>query len=135
VTTIGGGTFNNCRKLVSVNIPDGLSAIADGVFECCVSLASITIPSSVTSIGRWAFVCCQSLTTVEIPSSVTKIGFRAFEACRGLTSVIVRPVTPPAGDDRIFESTTCLICVPSESVEAYKAAKYWSAYSDRIVEI
>ena len=95
----------------------------------------MTIGAGVTSIGRWAFICCVSLTTIAIPEGVSEIGLRAFEQCKGLTSIIVNATTPPRGAGRMFEETDCPIYVPPGSVDAYKAAEYWSEYASRIVPI
>ncbi len=76
VTTIGGRAFYHCSTLISITIPNGITAIDSdpevsyvtglagyyGAFEGCSSLISITVPNSVTSIGNDAFYGCSSLT-------------------------------------------------------------------------
>ena len=66
---------------------------------------------------------------------ITKIGESAFERCSSLISVYCKAVTPPAGDFCMFNSNASgrKIYVPTESVEAYKSASYWSDYADAIV--
>ena len=77
-----------------------------------------------------------SLTSVTIPSGVTSIGVAAFNGCRGLTSVTVNATTPPTLGKYVFTSTNNYpIYVPSESVNAYKAATNWSTYASRIQAI
>lgn len=79
---------------------------------------------------------CTNLTSVTIPSSVTSIGHNAFRSCSALTSVTVEATTPPRLGLNVFESTNnAPIYVPAESVDAYKAATYWSTYADRIQAI
>ena len=105
-------------------------------FENCKSLTSVTIPDSVTSIGGWAFCDCTSLTSVTIPDSVTEIGTVAFYGCTSLTNVYCKPTTPPAtGSGSTFNNnaTDRKIYVPMASVEAYKTAAGWSGYADYIV--
>lgn len=82
-----------------------------------------------------AFEECSSLMCITIPDSVTSIGERAFYNCTSLTSVYCKPITPPTGGSTMFRYITsdCKIYVPKASVEAYKAATYWSDYADNIV--
>ena len=134
VTSIGDDAFCSCG-LTSVTIPDSVTSIGNGAFAYCHSLTSITIPNSVTSIGHSAFWGCTSLTSVTIPNSVTKIGGYVFYKCTSLTSVYCKPTTPPTGDDYSmfsYNASGRKIYVPSDSVDAYKAASYWSDYASDI---
>ena len=135
VTTIRGDAFRGCSSLTSVTIPDSVTAIGNAAFYGCSSLTSVTIPDSVTAIGYYAFLNCSSLTSVTIPDSVTTIGWDAFSYCYSLTSVYCKATTPPTGDSSMFSSNASgrKIYVPTESVEAYKSALYWSEYADAIV--
>ena len=127
--------FQNCNKLTSVILGNGIRSIGDGAFEWCSSLTSVTIPDSVTSIGSSAFQGCTSLTSITIPDSVTSIGRWIFYDCISLKEVYCKPTTPPTGTYSMFSNNASdrIIYVPRESVEAYKAAKYWSDYADYIV--
>ena len=99
--------------------------------ECWI----IKFDGDVTTIGDYAFQVCSSLTSVTIPDSVTTIGDYAFNYCKSLTSVYCKAITPPAGGASMFLSNASgrKIYVPTESVEAYKSAEYWSDYADAIV--
>jgi hypothetical protein len=52
-----------------------------------------------------------------------------------LTSVYCKPTTPPTAGNDIFyiNASGRKIYVPTESVEAYKSAEYWSDYANYIV--
>ena len=76
------GSFDYCRGLTSVNIPNSVTSIGNYAFYYCTGLTSATIPNSVTSIGVGAFYGCTSLTSVTIPNSVTSIGDGAFNSVR-----------------------------------------------------
>ncbi len=135
VTSIVNGVFYGCSSLTSVTIPDSVTSIGSEAFSDCTSLTSITIPDSVTEIGSWAFGGCSSLTSVTIPDSVTSIGNMAFQYCTSLKEVYCKPTTPPTIGYYMFigNASGRKIYVPAASVDAYKAAKYWSDYADAIV--
>ena len=77
----------NLDSLVSINIPDSVTAIGNAAFSNCSNLTSINIPNNLTSIGNGTFDNCSSLTTITIPSSVTSIGRLAFNNCNNLTTL------------------------------------------------
>ena len=89
VTSIGDSAFENCSKLTSINIPNGVISIGSHAFFNCLKLTSVNIPNSVTSIGDYAFVFCESLIGINIPNSVTSIGIQAFGYCSSLTSITI----------------------------------------------
>lgn len=132
VTSIGAFAFVQCSGLTAVEIPNSVTSIGMSVFSKCSGLTSIKIPNSVTSIGESAFSYCSGLTAVEIPSSVTSIEERAFRFCGGLKSVTSLNTTPPElGNDVFFGlATDCVLYVPAESVEAYRAAYGWSGFTN-----
>ena len=89
VTSIGGGAFQGCSGLTSIQIPSGVTSIGAWAFADCSGLTSITIPNKVTSIGSYAFYGCSGLISIDIPNSVTNISSDAFRGCSGLTSVSI----------------------------------------------
>ncbi len=135
VTSIGKQSFWVCNNLTNVTMPNSITTISSSLFYRCTSLSEITIPNSVTSIDDNAFYECTSLTSVVIPDSVTSIDYNAFEYCSGLINVTVEATTPPTLGNYVFNYTNCSIYVPSQSVEAYKAAENWSTYASRIQAI
>lgn len=84
-----GDAFYWCKNLESVNLPDGLTTIANNTFYGCEKLNGIIIPEGVTRIGTTAFYECNSLETINIPSSVESIGTDCFKLCRGLKGVYI----------------------------------------------
>ena len=126
-------TYDNGQGVLTFD--DTITSIGEKAFYHCSSLTSITIPNSVTSIGIQAFSGCSSLASVTIPNSVTSIGDSAFRSCNSLKEVYCKPTTPPAGGGRMFDNNASRrkIYVPTESVEAYKAAYGWRDYASHIV--
>ena len=98
---------------------------------------NFTLKDEITSIPSRTFILCDALTSVIISSGVTSIGDLAFADCSSLSAVTCLATTPPTlGSDAFgyfgFEGQ---IYVPSESVNAYKAATNWSDYASDIEPI
>ena len=159
VTKIDSYAFSNCYSLASINIPDSDTNIGFYAFSNCSSLTSINIPDSVINIGEFAFSECSSLTSANIGNGVKVIKDSTFKNCSnlqflelgsGVTTIEsnvlgsgsvpvqtlkVHAVNPPTlgGLDFLGQMSQKLkIYVPDESVDAYKAADYWSEKAEKI---
>ena len=135
VTSIERNSFEDCKLLTTVKIPESVTSIGMEAFENCLSLLSITIPNSVTHIGGWAFrntgiynhdakwdnsalyiSNCLVATKEEMAGDyVVKDGTRliaqdAFDECTALTSVTL-PNSVTHIVDRAFSSCDSLTSV------------------------
>ena len=141
VTSIGAQAFEYCSSLASVTIPDSVASIGGSAFNCCSSLAEFRgkfasedglclMIDGVFIDGVLNSFAPAGLTEYTIPDSVTEIGYYAFINCTSLTSVYCKASTPPSlGVDAFYgNASECKIYVPTESVDAYKTANYWSDY-------
>ena len=158
LTGIGGTCFSCCYSLRNLIIPDGVTTIANYAFEYCMSIQNIVLPNSLTSLGPGAFTRCfsarsisigSSLTTIDsstfsyttfskitVPSNVTTINNSAFNSCTFAKEYHFLSTTPPTlGGSSVFTGipSDCIIYVPMASVDAYKAASYWSTHASKIV--
>lgn len=130
ITSIGFSAFYNCTSLSSVDIPNSISSIEYGTFNHCHSLSDVTIPDGVISIGNGAFFYCNSLISVTIPASVTFIDEFTFSNCLILETVYSMASTPPTICRSTFDHLSpCVLYVPEESVETYKAADFWNRFA------
>ena len=135
LTEIGNEAFkritNNTPSnwVTSISFPEGLTTIGNYAFAQCFSLTEIVIPDTVISIGQYAFQSCQAATTVKIGSGVTSIASGAFYGCWELKEVVSKPTTPPAIADKwvFYDCDIRNVIVPAASVDAYKAANFWSS--------
>lgn len=127
VTNLGDHAFLCCDKLKSVSIGNGITAIEEGTFYDCYRLSELHISKNVTMIGPYAFANCRSLTSLTIPSSVNSIAEGAFWGCTATSQVYIAATTPPTLASDAFKNcdSDLKIYVPSESLNAYKAAEYW----------
>lgn len=87
---IENGVLIECKKqnVFSLNLFDGIQAIADGVFQNCTNLQDIELPSTLTKIGNNAFEGCSSLKSIDL-SNVNVIGEYAFRGCTSLKKVTI----------------------------------------------
>ena len=105
------GTFYECKSLVKVILPEGLTSINGNAFSNCETLTTVNFPKSLQSISGWsfnntklekvdlseltelqsigsyAFYDNKELTEVLFPSSLEKLENNAFYNCPKLTSV------------------------------------------------
>ena len=80
LTEIRGNTFEECSRLVRIEIPDGVTRIGGHAFYGNSSLSEVVISSdsSLREIGSSAFRRCDSLREITLPRGVY-INERAFK--------------------------------------------------------
>ena len=66
ITSIYGNAFQNCRELITINLPNSLTRIDNYAFRDCSSLTTINLPNSLTMIGANPLYGCSSLENVTI---------------------------------------------------------------------
>ena len=138
VVSIHSGAFYNCSDLESFTgkfaTDDGRALIAGGqmVAFAPAGLTSYSVPEGVTIIDRFV-IGSNQLRRLTLPQSLRALGWNAVCYSQNLTGITVKATTPPAGHNEMLEQTNnCPIFVPAASLDAYKAAQFWSDYADRI---
>ena len=142
VTTLKS-TFNTAQSLKRVNsnvdgecnIPNSVTSIGGDTFGQSTGLTSINIPDSVTTIGNGAFSSNSNLRQITIGSGITSIGNQATVNSVNIQSITIKATTPPTISELTWQTSTCPIYVPSQSVESYKTTGNWVTYADRIQAI
>lgn len=87
VTAIKGSAFLQCRKLVSVTIPESVTSIGEKAFSECSALQSVIIPDSVTELGKSTFNKCYKLVDITLPGSISIIPRHIFYDCKALKHI------------------------------------------------
>ena len=134
---IGRAAFEACSSLSQVSLP--MCSHIDGVaFQDCISLSQVSLPIC-SYIGDYAFCCCYSLSQISLPVC-SYIDYGAFYSCSSLSIITIGYSNVCSLDSVVFKNTkitssTGSIYVPASLVNAYKSAKNWSAYSNRIFAI
>ena len=103
-------------------------------------IVDLEIPNGVTTISNFAFSGYKDITSVTIPSSVISIGKDAFRDCSGLTSIISGIENPFAIDDNVFTTNdkdiygTALLIVPVGKKSTYQGTDGWKKFTN-VVEV
>jgi len=103
-------------------------------------IVDLEIPNGVTTISNFAFSGYKDITSVTIPNSVISIGKDAFRDCSGLTSIISSIENPFTIDENVFTSNdkdiyaTALLIVPVGKKSTYQATDGWKKFTN-IVEV
>ena len=99
-------------------------------------IKSIVFPEGLKSVDTYLCYQCTSLIKVTFPSTTTNIGGQSFYSCSALTDFTIKAIEAPTLGSNVLRSANLVtIYVPSESVDAYKAASGWSSYASKIQAI
>ena len=121
-------TFQNCRALGSIKIPNSIKSIGYNTFAGCTGLRSIHT-NKIAEIDFDAFSGCTALTHVVLGEDIKEVN-SPFDGCTSLEKIICLATTPPPnyGSDRI-DNTKVTVYVPDGSVNAYKTHSDWSRFN------
>ena len=152
VTELADDEFNGCSNLHSIGLTNivtlGARALRHTVLSGALTLPacktignsalayvpmeSIVLPLCETLTGNDCFYNNTLLKTIDFGALKKVEGFGFMTGASSLQSIIIRSTTPPtfvrpAASDGHFSQVpdTCLIYVPDESVDTYKAAAVW----------
>ena len=89
VTKIADNCFKNRTSITSVNMPESLISIGQSAFEGCTNLRSVNFNDALESIGNYAFRYCSRLVSAVFGSKLETIGSRCFYNCYSLCSVLL----------------------------------------------
>lgn len=82
------GTFEGCKKLKTVKLPDSIRLFGTYTFADCTALEEINMPKSTQNYPPAAFSGCSSLKAVDFRgSSLTSLEYDLFKNCTSLSSV------------------------------------------------
>lgn len=88
----GNCMFQNCKSLVSCDLPKSITRVPESVFAGCTSLKTVYNGENITAIDKDAFNGCTNLLEAVYPE-VTKIGEGAFKNCSNLITFKVGKCT------------------------------------------
>lgn len=123
---IGRNVFKENKKIISVVIPESVTAIGDSAFSNCQNLTSVVIGENVSTIEEHAFFYCSSLASVVIGENVSTIGAYAFDECSKLISVEFKN---PEGWKRGSTAVLSDDLKNPETAATYLITKVWNAWT------
>lgn len=90
ITEIAEKAFNDCQFIEEVNIKSTiLKTIGKSAFEGCTNMKRCRLKALKGSIESYAFYGCRTLKKLQIPDGAIKIGTAAFGECENLFYIII----------------------------------------------
>jgi hypothetical protein len=156
-TKVGRFAFSYCSSLEALELPETLSEIGEQAFYNCFALKSIDVPAGITTLNQFTFHNCSNMLSVELGENLESLCYNVFTNTKldtitcfaqnpplvygieGLYDVVeneneetgeVVVDTVPAEQYDFFTVNTqvCILKVPAESIDAYKAHKSWGKF-------
>ncbi len=125
----------NMSKLEAVVIPASVTNIYRNAFMYCTALQSFTFPEGLVTVATSVLEGCTGLKKVVIPESVTTINQDAFYGCSGLQEIYNYAITPQTITERAVYNVnkhTCLLYVPIDYIDLYRAKTVWCDFDNII---
>lgn len=137
-TTVGNDSFNGCKKLTNIVIPNSVTNIGAYAFAGCSELTNVSLPMNLTTLGAYAFQSTK-LNEIRIPKTITTINAGLFNNCKSLAicDFSNHESVPTLSNTNAFTSvpSTCEIRVPAALYDEWVAATNWSTYASQIVAV
>lgn len=105
------------------------------------TIYNLTVEEGVVTLGANAFRETVNLSTVILPSTLESIDTYAFEGASSLSALVLNrsvlhgSITAGAAQMLANTSPTLKIFIPKNSIDAYRAAPYWSNFASRFVPL
>ena len=129
VTAIGNYAFSECKGLEIVNIGKGVTHIGERAFDYCRAIKSMIIPGGVETIGSYAFYGCSNMETVVVGNNVKTIGFRAFYNCSGMETIRLGNNVTTIGGGAFGNCTELENIIIPDSVTTIGDGAFWGCSS------
>ena len=125
----------NMSKLDTIVLPATVTSVGQSAFMYCTSLKEMVFPKGVKTVATSVLEGCTKLEKVVIPASVTTINQDAFYGCSGLQAIYNYAITPQTITERAVNSVnkqTCILYVPMDYLDLYKAKAVWCDFKNII---
>ena len=84
---IGASAFEYCQSLVSISVPDCVTAIGEGAFRSCLEMRGISFGEGISDIPTDVCSGDASLSYVKLGGKCRSVGIRAFYGCSSLENI------------------------------------------------
>lgn len=82
-------TFEGCKSIISLEIPEGITTLPKAFAQGCSSLKNVVLPKTLKTIENRALCKCESLTSLEIPEGITDLPSYFVAGCSSLKNVVL----------------------------------------------
>lgn len=89
LTSVGDMAFYGCEKLTVVSIPDSVQRIGKYAFSDCANIEMLSLSRNLRSVGDCAFAGCVRLKALRLPDGLQSIGLKSFYRCESIATVTV----------------------------------------------
>ena len=123
------------NKLDTIVLPATVTSVGQSAFMYCTSLKEMEFPKGIKTVATSVLEGCTKLEKVVIPASVTTINQDAFYSCSGLQAIYNYAITPQTITERAVNSVnkqTCVLYVPMDYLDLYKAKAVWCDFKNII---
>jgi hypothetical protein len=117
-------SFEAFRKLVEVQLQEGLEVIGKSAFKLCTKLTKMDFPSTLREIGDHAF-CMADLRTIKLTEGLQKVGAGAFRDCQYLREVLFSSSTTEIRGSAFAWCTSLISLTLVEGIEAIEAGTFY----------
>lgn len=116
------------KSYTQYTVPATVKNIYFACFEAAKNLETLDTGENTENIESYAFKNCTGLKQVTFGPKLTHLGEGVLLYCDNIERMYVKAVTPPASDSWLPASLyeTCLLYVPQESLDTYKATHPWN---------
>jgi hypothetical protein len=105
--------------------------VDNGTFNYCRELTSVVLPNTVTTLGNYVFSYDNNLTSI-ILGSPSSIGNNNFEGCTSLASIVIYSSTVPSYGTKPFigisDKSSITVKIPAGTKAAYEADANWNGF-------
>ena len=125
----------NMNKLDTIVLPATVTSVGQSAFMYCSNLKEMVFPKGIKTVATSVLEGCTKLEKVVIPASVTTINQDAFYSCSGLQAIYNYAITPQTITERAVNSVnkqTCILYVPMDYLDLYKAKAVWCDFKNII---
>ena len=97
---------------------------------------NVVVGEGITDLGKGLFMDCTTLTSVSLPASLGSIGHATFRDCTSISTIVSKAASAPTAQNNSFGNvpSTAKVIVPAGSIESYKNATGWSAFTNIVEE-
>ncbi|WP_426350054.1 leucine-rich repeat protein [Alloiococcus sp. CFN-8] len=116
VTAIADNAFNNNDYIKVVNLPESVETIGYRAFYDCDALVSVDLPETMTSIGEGAFQNSEVLKDITLPNGLTEIATRTFYNCKSLNNVTIPETVTTIGAEAFYNCQSFTEIIMPDSI-------------------